>query len=88
MPFRSLRYPLNSETQWELCFFPHLSFHGASLRYFHLFWERRSIIRSATETTQAHIRTLITLYLSHQIVQGRKCFCDKARPSPLGNYIV
>ncbi len=78
----------NSEAQWELCFFPRFSFHGASLRYFHLFWERRSIIRNATETTQAHTRTLIPLHLSHQIVQGRKNFCDKARPNPRGNHIV
>lgn len=78
----------NSEAQWELCLFPHLPFHGASLRYFHLFWERRSIIRNATETTQAHTRTPILLHLSHQIVQGRKNFCDKARPTPWGNHIV
>lgn len=78
----------NSEAQWELCFFPRLSFHGASLRYFHLFWERRSIIRNATGTTQAHTRTLIPLHLSHQIVQGRNNFCDKARPNPQGNHIV
>lgn len=71
-----------SEAQWEFCFFPHLSFHGASLRYFHLFWERRSIIRNATETTQAHTKPLIPLHLSHQIVQGRKNFCDKASPIP------
>lgn len=78
----------NCEAQWELRFFLHFSFHGASLRYFHLFWERRSIIRNATETTQAHTRTLIPLHLSHQIVQGRKNFCDKARPNPRGNHIV
>lgn len=84
----SVRCALNSEAYGELCFFPHLSFHGASLRYFHLFWEKRSIIRNATETTQAHIRTLIPLHLSHQIVQGRKYFCDKARPSPWGNHNV
>ena len=77
----------NFEAQWELCLFPHLPFHGASLRYFHLFWERRSIIRNATETTQAHTRPPIPLHLSHQIVQGRKNFCDKARPTPWGNHI-
>ena len=65
-----------------------LSFHGASLRYFHLFWERRSIIRNATGTTQAHARTPIPLHLSHQIVQGRKNFSDKARPSPRGDRAV
>lgn len=68
--------------------FPCLSFHGASLRYFHLFWESRSIIRNATETTQAHAGAPIPLHLSHQIVQGRKTFCDKARPSPQGHHIV
>lgn len=89
MPLWSFGCPYeNSEAQWELYFFPRLSFHGASLRYFHLFWERRSIIRNATGTTQAHTRTLIPLHLSHQIVQGRKNFCDKARPSPRGNHIV
>lgn len=66
---------------------PSLAFHGASLRYFHLFWERRSIIRNAVETTQAHTRALIPLHLSHQIVQGRKNFCDKARPSLQGNIL-
>lgn len=77
----------NCESQWELCFFFLISLHGASLRYFHLFWERRSIIRNSTETTQEHIR-LISLHLSHQIVQGRKYFSDKSRPTPQGNHIV
>lgn len=78
----------NCESQREHLFFPLLSFHGASLRYFHLFWEMRCIIGNATETTQAHITALIPLHLSLEIVQGRNNSSDKARPTPWGNYIV
>lgn len=50
------------ESQWEHLFFPPLPFHGASLRHFHLFWEMRSIIENATETTQAHTAVLMPLH--------------------------
>lgn len=81
---RSKGHSRTAKCQLGVFYFPSLSFHGASLWHFHLFWERRSVIRSATETTQVYWHADTNIFISPNCAR-QSVSPIRSGPTPLGN---